>query len=260
MKALVSAITFLTRLPVPGDWKIDALAVGRSSAFFPLIGAGIGAIQCGFLASVLAISHYLGQRLGHSYAVPAPVLSVMIVIIGVLITGALHLDGLADMADGFGGGRSRDEVLRIMRDHAIGAYGSIALTLVLALKIVSIVAMIDRGVAYRLLVVAPAVARGSVVVLGFILPYARAAEGGLGGISHHVRLVEVLLSSLIAVGLALWLGPWRGSAILAVTAIASVWNARLSRKKIQGITGDTLGANVEVCEALVLAVGAILSS
>jgi cobalamin 5'-phosphate synthase/cobalamin synthase len=184
----------------------------------------------------------------------------MIVIVGVLITGALHLDGLADMADGFGGGRSRDEVLRIMRDHAIGAYGSIALTLVLALKIVSILAMIDRGVAYRLLVIAPAVARGSVVVLGFILPYARATEGGLGGISHHVRIVEVLVSTLLAVGVALWLGVWRGSTILAVTAIASAWNARLCRKKIQGITGDTLGANVEVCEALVLAVGAILSS
>lgn len=260
MKPLVAAITFLTRLPIPGDWNIDAATLGRSTAFFPLIGAGIGAVQCGFLSAILAIFHYLGQRFEHSYALPTPLLAVVIVIIGVLTTGALHLDGLADMADGFGGGRSRDDVLRIMRDHAIGAYGSLAVTLLLALKIVSVFPMIDHGIACRYLVVAPALARGSVAVLSFALPYARAEDGGLGGISQHVRIVEVLLSGFTTVALALWLGVWRGGTILVVTIIASLWNAHLCRKRIQGVTGDTLGANVEVCETLILAAGAILTS
>ena len=260
MKRLVTAVMFLTRVPVPGEWNIETADVGRSTAFFALVGAGIGALQCGLLAIALRISQYVGRHSGHAYVFPTPVLAVIIVTSGVLITGALHLDGLADMADGFGGGRSRDDVLRIMRDHAIGAYGAIAVTLVLALKIVSVVSLIDRGVAYRFLIVTPALARASVVVLGFLLPYARASEGGLGGIAQHVGMVEVFASGLTAVALTMWLGPWRGGVALALAAIASLWNARVCRKRIQGVTGDTLGANVEVCEALLFAAGAILAS
>ena len=260
MKRLVTAVMFLTRVPVPGEWNIEAADVGRSTAFFALVGAGIGAIQCGLVAAALRISQYVGRHSHHPSVFPAPVLAVIIVTSGVLMTGALHLDGLADMTDGFGGARSRGDVLRIMRDHAVGAYGAIAVTLVLALKIVSILALIDRGVAGRFLVVTPALARASIVVLGFLLPYARIAEGGLGGIVQHVGIVEVFFSTLTAVVLTVWLGAWRGGVALAVTVIASLWNARVCRKRIQGITGDTLGANVEVCEALVLATGAILTS
>jgi len=260
MKRLVTAVTFLTRLPVPGEWNIEAADVARSTVFFPLVGAGIGAVQCGLLAAAFRISQYVGQQSGRTHVLPVPVLAVIIVASGVLITGALHLDGLADMVDGFGGGRSREDALRIMRDHAIGAYGSVAVTLVLALKIVSIFTLIDRSVACRFLVVAPALARASIVVLGFLLPYARAAEGGLGGVAQHVGISEVLLSSLTAIALAVWLGALQGGVALAVTVIASLWNARVCRRKIEGITGDTLGANIEVCEALVLAAGAILNS
>lgn len=260
MKRLVTAVMFLTRVPVPGKWNIDAADVGRSTAFFPLVGAGIGAVQCGLLAITLRISQYVEQHYGHPYVFPAPVLAVLIVTSGVLMTGALHLDGLADMADGFGGGRTREDVLRIMRDHAVGAYGAIALVLALALKIVSIVSLIEHGFACRFLVVTPALARASIVVLGFLLPYARSAEGGLGGIAQYVRMVEVLSSAFTALALTVWLGLWRGGIALALTATVSFWNARVCRKKIQGVTGDTLGANVEICEALVLAAGAILNS
>jgi cobalamin 5'-phosphate synthase/cobalamin synthase len=260
MKRLVAAVMFLTRLPVPGRWNIDASDVGRSSAFFPLIGAAIGAIQCGLLAASLRIALWVARYSAHVPALPASVLAVILVALSVLITGALHLDGLADMADGFGGGRARADVLRIMRDHSVGAYGVVAVTLALALKIASVAALIEHNVACRFLVVAPALARASIVVLGFLLPYARAPEGGLGGITQYIGGVEVLVSSATAVGLALWLAGWRGGVALIVSALVSLWNARLCRKKIQGMTGDTLGANVEVCEALVLAAGAILTS
>src|SRR5262249_2024460 len=158
MKRFVAAVMFLTRLPVPGHWNIDASDVGRASAFFPLIGAAIGAIQCGVLAGALQIARWAGKLSGHLPALPAPVLAVVLVTLGIFITGALHLDGLADMADGFGGGHTRDDVLRIMRDHAIGAYGGIALTLVVALKIASIVSLIEHDAACRYLVVAPTLA------------------------------------------------------------------------------------------------------
>lgn len=260
MKRLVAAVMFLTRLPVPGRWNIDASDVGRASAFFPLIGVGIGAIQCGVLAASLRLAQLAARHSEHIPVLPVPLLAVILVILSVLITGALHLDGLADMADGFGGGRTREDILRIMRDHAIGSYGGIALVLVLALKIASIIPLIEHNAACRFLIIAPAVARGSIAVLAFSLPYARAQEGGLGGIAEHIGIVEVLVSSVTAIGLAVWLAGWRGGVALAVAAIASLWNAHVCRKKIQGITGDTLGANVEICEALVLAAGAIMTA
>lgn len=260
MKRLVAAVIFLTRLPVPGRWDIQASDIGRSTVFFPLIGASIGAIQCGVLAGAQRSTRWIGQHSTHLPALPVLVLAVILVSLSVLITGALHLDGLADTADGFGGGRTRDDVLRIMRDHAVGAYGAIALILVLALKITSIAALIEHNFACPFLILAPAVARASVVVMGFMLPYARAGQEGLGSVAEHIGIMEVAVSSLTAIVLAVWLANWRGGVVLAITAVASLWNAWLGRKKIQGMTGDTLGANVEICEALILAAGAILVS
>lgn len=259
MRRLVAAFTFLTRLRIPGNWNLGASDVGRSAAFFPLVGAAIGAVQGGLLLTASYLSHWVERRTGHPHVLPVSVLAVLLVAAGVLITGSLHLDGLADMADGFGGGRSRDDVLRIMRDHAIGTYGTVALILVLSLKISSIVTLIEHGVAFRFLVIAPALARASVVVLGSMLPYARADEDGLGATVQHFGLFEVLFSSLTAIALAIFLVGWRGCAAVGVAAVISSWNARLSQRKIQGITGDTLGANVEVCEVLILVVGAFLT-
>jgi adenosylcobinamide-GDP ribazoletransferase len=259
MKRLMAGILFLTRLPVPVRWDVGTADVGHSSAFFPLIGAGIGAIQCGVLMGSLGLAQWISRYSTRVIAFPVPVLAVILVAVSVLVTGALHLDGLADMADGFGGGRSREDVLRIMRDHAIGAYGAIALILAFALKIASIAALIEHNVACRYLVIAPALARASIVLLAFLLPYARSAEGGLGEIAKYIGPIEVLISSFTAVALVVWLAGWRSGVVIVVTAIASLWNALLCRRKIQGMTGDTLGANVEVCEALVLAAGAFMA-
>ncbi len=259
MKRLVAAVMFLTRLPVPGKWNLEGIDVGRATAFFPLVGAGIGAMQCGVLAAAGRVLHWMGQRSGHFHAWPAPILAVIIVALGVLITGALHLDGIADMSDGFGGGRSREDVLRIMRDHAIGAYGSIALTLVLIMKVASISTLIEQNAACRFLVIAPALGRASAAVLGFMLPYAR-SEGGLGRAVQNVGIFELFVSSLTAVGLAVWLIRWQAVIPLLLFAVVTISNIWLCKRKIQGITGDTIGANIELSETLVLAAGAILVS
>lgn len=259
MKRLIAAIMFLTRLPVPGDWEIGAVDVGRAAAFYPLVGAGIGGILYGFIAASLYLSHWVTRHLRHDYTVAAPVLAVLVVMLSVIVSGGLHLDGLADMADGFGGGRSRDDVLRIMRDSAVGAFGTIAITLVLALKSVCVLRFIQQGSGFVFLIIAPALSRASIVILGFALPYARPGNEGVGAAIQHVKLFEMLFSSLTAVTLAIGLAGWKGGVSLAVVTIASLWNARLCTKKIQGITGDTLGANLEICESLVLAIGSILT-
>jgi cobalamin 5'-phosphate synthase/cobalamin synthase len=260
MKRLAAAIMFLTRLPVPGSWNIDSADVGRSTIFFPAIGALIGLIQYGVLTAVVHAGQFAGRHGAHPLSPPSFVLAVILIAVGVLATGALHLDGLADTADGFGGGRSREDVLRIMRDHAIGSYGAVALILILMLKAASIAALIEHHAAGRFLIVAPVLARASIVMLAFSLPYARASEGGLGDVARFIGIPEVGVSSLAAIALAVWIVGRSALAALAVTALVSWLNARLCRKKIQGMTGDTLGANVEICEALILALGAILTS
>lgn len=254
------AVIFLTRTPLGRTWNIGAREVGRSTAFFPLVGAGIGAFQSLLLWVSLRLAAHVGMVFGRRVLLPASVLSVLITAAGVWITRALHLDGVADMADGFGGGRTKEDVLRIMRDHLIGSFGAIALVLILAVKFTSITVLIERGTATPYLILAPSLARTSVVVLGFLLPYARSTEGGLGSSLQYIGPVELALSSVTALALVVLVGWRRGSACMLVSLVISVINARLCMRRIGGVTGDTLGANSEICEALILATGSILSS
>ncbi len=121
IRQFAAAIAFLTRLPAPSRMAFDAKDIGRSARWFPLIGLMIG----GFLVAALQL---------FTLVFPPLVTAFLIAAIDALLTGALHLDGLADTADGFGGGRTREDVLRIMRDHAIGSYGAVALIFVIAIK------------------------------------------------------------------------------------------------------------------------------
>jgi adenosylcobinamide-GDP ribazoletransferase len=260
LNRLLVAIMFLTRIPVRRNWEIGAVEVGRSAAFFPLVGAGIGALQSLLIWSSFRLADYASGTFGRRVFLPASVLSVLVTALGVWITRALHLDGLADTADGFGGGRTREDVLRIMRDHLIGSFGAVALVLVLALKFTSTTTLIERGSSLPYLVLAPSLARASVVVLGFFLPYARSTEGGLGSSLQHIGPLELVLSSITALALMLLVG-WRSAGIcVLVVLLTSLINARICVRRIGGVTGDTLGANSEICEALVMATGSILSS
>jgi adenosylcobinamide-GDP ribazoletransferase len=236
MKRVLAAIAFLTRWPV--RLQLDAADVGRATLVFPLVGAALGGLL-GLWAELLA-----GRM--------PPLLSAALVLAAsALLTGALHLDGLADMADGFGGGRTREDVLRIMRDHSIGAYGAVALGLALLVKVAALSTLIERHQSMVPLVLGCALARWASVPLGRFLPYAR-AEGGLGSaITDHVGLFELLGATAIAGGLAFGLDGLRGGIFWAGCSALSTFNGMWCRERIGGITGDTLGANTELCEALV---------
>jgi cobalamin synthase len=104
---------------------------------------------------------------------PSPVVAVLIIAVSARLTGALHLDGLADMADGFGGGHTREDVLRIMRDHVIGAYGAVALILLILLKLAALSALINDDGDATYLIIAPVLGRWASTPLGHFLPYAR---------------------------------------------------------------------------------------
>jgi adenosylcobinamide-GDP ribazoletransferase len=240
------AIAFLTRLPVLSRMAFDANDVGRSARWFPLIGLLIG----GCLVAALQL---------FTLVFPALLTAFLIAVIDALLTGALHLDGLADTADGFGGGRLREDVLRIMRDHAIGSYGSVALVLVIAVKATALAAMIDRHQAASWLALMPMLGRWSVVLLSGTQPYARRSDkDGAppgGSVSDFVGRVELVVASATALPIAFALVRWRGlAAALLVLAVSGIWGW-YCRRRIGGITGDTLGASVEISEALVLLAG-----
>jgi cobalamin 5'-phosphate synthase/cobalamin synthase len=239
VRLLAAAIAFLTRLPVARGTAFDAKTVARAARWFPLVGALLGAIYAGAL------------RLA-SPVFPAAVTAVMLAALDAALTGAMHLDGLADSADGFGGGRTREDVLRIMRDHAIGAYGAVALAVALALRVAAVAALIGRGAALPAVFLAPVLGRWAAVLLGATLPYARPPEqDATGAPARSMGKAELAIATgtaALAAGACGWRG---GGAALLAGAAALVWGWR-SARRIGGVTGDTLGAAVVMTECLVL--------
>jgi adenosylcobinamide-GDP ribazoletransferase len=246
MRALVAAITFLTRVPIPGRWDFGASDVGKGARWFPLVGTLIG---LAYAVAVWILSPFL----------PALVIGVIVVGLEAGLTGALHLDGLADAADGFGGGHTRDDVLRIMRDHAIGSYGGVALVLLISLKVTAIAGLIDQHRLGPYLILSPMLGRWSAVLLSCLLPYARrtSPEGSEfgGAVSDFVSWRELTVASLFSMLVAVPVGGWRGMICWVSVIALSGASAMVCRRRIGGVTGDTLGANTEMCEAIVLLAG-----
>ena len=234
MKRLVAALAFLTRVPI--STAFTAEDVGHASIFFPVIGVGIGALQLGLWK--LASPHLTSL-----------VVAVLVVTLSAWLTRALHLDGLADFVDGLGGGRTREDVLRIMKDSRIGAFGAIALVLVLGTKI----AAVDAIVSPEAFLLAPALSRWTPVVLAYSLPYAR-SNTSLPGPAAYVGKLELGVATFITAGLVGLLGH----AVLAgVVVLVSVLVGVIAKRRIGGVTGDVLGANIELAEAAVLVVATI---
>ncbi len=237
MKSLLAAVAFLTRIPVGRSRAFDAIDVGHSGGWFPLVGAALGGFAC-LLAALLK------DRL------PLGVVGVLLVLVDAIATGAIHFDGLADAADGFGGGTDRDDVLRIMRDHAIGSYGGVALAICVALKVMAYAAVLNRTNWIASLILTPALGRWSILLLTATVPYARSSASPVGSmgkwplVAGTAIILAALLFNLSVRTLA------AAGAVVAVTVCFGVY----CRNRISGITGDTLGANVELCECVSLMV------
>jgi adenosylcobinamide-GDP ribazoletransferase len=237
VRAAAAAVAFLTRVPVGRVVELDAADVARGAALFPLVGAGIGAVV-GAVAGALA------------GPLTAPLAAVLAVAAGSALTGALHLDGLADAADALGA-PTRERALEIMRDHRVGAYGALALLFDLAVKIAAVAVFAARGDALRYCACAACVARAAPLVLGAVLPYARPTgkAGFVAAAGRPAVAVAVVTAAAVAIVLHAWplaLVPVASIALLA--PIVAHW--------LGGVTGDVLGASAELTEsaALVLAV------
>jgi cobalamin 5'-phosphate synthase/cobalamin synthase len=237
VKSLVVAVAFLTRFPVGNLVSCDASDVARSAGWFPLVGVLLGLIYAGVAA--LCKDH-----------LPLVVVAVLLVMLDALLTGALHYDGLADTLDGFGGGKDRDDVLRIMRDHNIGSFGGVALVVLVALKATAYAALLGRSGWIAPVVLIPALGRWSILLLAAMLPYARPSESvvrGMGERSLLLGSVVVIIGLIAAASLRAWMAV---GVIIAVTFLFG----RFCRRRIGGITGDTLGANLQIGECAALLV------
>jgi cobalamin 5'-phosphate synthase/cobalamin synthase len=235
MRSLVAAVSFLTRLPVGRFVQFDAADVARSAGWFPMVGLLIGAI-CGGAAFLLR---------GH---LPPALVAVLLVVLDAMLTGALHFDGLADTADGFGGGKDRDDVLRIMRDHVIGSYGGTALVLLVALKVAAYSALLSSDRWFVAILLTPAVGRWSILLLTAALPYARQTASVVRGMGKSSLVWGTLTLAVALATPRLWCA---GVAAGAAVVVSAGWGF-YCRRKIGGITGDTLGANVQLCECAAL--------
>jgi adenosylcobinamide-GDP ribazoletransferase len=237
------ALTFLTKLPWPWRGPAAEGALARAMFWFPWVGALLG---LGFW----------GVWLGLHRLLPAPAAAALLLAFTVVITGGLHLDGLADTADGLGGGRSATDALRIMKDSRVGAFGVLSLILALLLKFALFLSLGEAG-GGRALILYPIISRWAMVFLAYLSPYAR-PEGGLGQAMTEGASRRVLAGASLSAGVLALLILGTSGLILLAGAAALVWLGSLYfRARLGGITGDVLGATNEVLEVAVLA-GALL--
>ena len=237
------ATSVLTRLPV-GVAVIERGAVAASSWAFPLVGAGIG-----LLAGIV----YAGVQLAGG---SDPIAALLALAAGAGLTGALHEDGLADTADGFGGGRDRESKLAIMRDSQHGTYGIIALLLSLGLRAAALAAASDAIHAGLALIAAHAVSRGLLPAAMRVLPPAR--SDGLGAAAGRPSAAVAATAFAVGAALALGcLGPLVGSVAIIAAAAGVFAAAVLAQRQIGGYTGDVLGAFQQIGEIVMLLAAAI---
>ena len=237
---LAGTIGFFTRLPV--SWLMPpapTVDMARAAWAYPLAGALAG--LCGGGVYALCSWASLSPTLCACWSLAAMV----------LLTGGLHEDGLADMADGFGGGRDAPAKLAIMRDSRIGSYGALALLLSSLARVAAIATIATPARVVAGLVVSGAMSRAAIVLLLVLLPPAR--QDGLASSLRAIPHLAVLTALAIAVAFDAALpGDWTRLLAPACALIVTLLLAALSRAQIGGQTGDVLGAGAVLAECAVL--------
>jgi adenosylcobinamide-GDP ribazoletransferase len=242
---LLAAVQFLTRLPVrPGPYQQDSLA--RAVKFFPIVGLLIGSGS--LLLYKLLVPH-----------LPLTIIALLVVVYLVAITGCIHEDGLADSADGFGGGWEREKVLAIMRDSSIGTYGAVSLALSLLARVL-LIASLPRIQVASYLVVAPVLSRWTTLPLSFFLPPARErseshVDGQGARLAHLTSLGSLIVGSLFAFVIAFAFLHNRALVPVLVSMGVSLGTALYYKHRIGGITGDCFGATNQLTEIAVYLCG-----
>jgi len=236
-RAFASALAFLTRLPVPAAGSWSPRVAGWAVAFYPAVGLILGGASAGLAWLVLERA-----------ALPPHLLwAVALVGAHAFLTGALHLDGLSDIVDGLGGGRGdRERALEIMKDPRVGAFGVVALVLVLAAKVVAADEVLRTPGRLAALLACPVIARFGAVLLVVFFPTAR--DTGMASMVHREAPGAAVVFAALPTVALLWAQGGGGlvpaGAALATALVVGVFiSARL-----RGLTGDAYGAAIELAE------------
>lgn len=238
----ITGFQFLTRIPIvsQSEWSLESF--GRSVKFFPIIGGIIGLLLFGF---VYVMQHFWGS------GVPIHVMAIGVIILEIFLTGGLHCDGLMDTVDGVFSGRPREQMLEIMKDSRVGAFGAMAFSLLILVKY-SLIMDIQSTLLPLALLVMPIVGRIAVVIGITFYPYARA--NGLGKVFYECSHRQtVCIAGITTLLLLVPLGK-----IPIISGIVGIFVAvvfcQYVSEKLGGLTGDVYGAIIELTEITALLV------
>lgn len=251
LQLVATAVMFLTRIPMPNVAEHNDAHLQHSSRYFPLVGALVGAIAG---SVILLMVHVL----------PAQICIALSMALTLLLTGAFHEDGWADACDAFGGGRDRDDILRIMQDSRVGAFGAIGIAMMLGIKFLALSA-IPWGLLLPALIAGHALSRAAAVTTMYAGTYARASGGKTRPIAAGVPATDAGIA--LALGLLTQLLLPTAAILSAVVAAAIAFAAAALlyayfRARLGGYTGDCLGAIQQLSEvvfylAMVAAIGRV---
>lgn len=234
------AFQFLTRLPLPRV-KYASDALSRSAPFFPVVGVVIGMAAWGVHS--LLVSH-----------LSAVVVAMAILLTTILITGAMHEDGLADAADGFGGGWNREQILSIFKDSRIGSYGALAVVFSVGSRLFLLSQIPDQKFA-MIILCAHALCRWTALPLGCFLPPARNDEGQGVRLAGKLPVSKLFLGTVFVLALTIFYWHLRFwipiSAAIIVTALTGIYY----KHRLNGITGDCFGATNQLTEIAIYLCG-----
>lgn len=239
MKSLIITIQFLTRIPINKNLDVNVNDFAKGIIYFPIIGLIIGGFNLIFYYGAYSIFH-----------VNASILALLYVITNIIITGGLHIDGIADTCDAIFSGRSKDRMLEIMKDSYLGTFGALAIVIDCLAKFVLVSELkIDKG--FVILLVIPVIAKTCIGLLMYISTYAR--EKGMGGFYlDKVKLKHVIICEVTGIAICYCIMGIQGLILLVVGILIMLMYRQYIYNKIQGMTGDTIGAANEIIEIALL--------
>jgi len=244
VQSFLGAVAFLTRLPVPRGMQDTADSLADSAVFFPVVGLLVS-------AGAILIHHFFSAFVAENVVV------MVVLVFLVAITGGLHEDALADAADGFGGGWERDQILSIMRDSRVGSFGVLAIVLALLARFVFLSELSPKRLD-SYLIAGQVTCRWTALPLAFFLPPARNQSGQGARLAKRITTSSLIAGTLltgIILGVALRAKAlWVGLAAIVMTAATGAYY----RRRIGGVTGDCLGATIQLTEVAVYFAGVIL--
>lgn len=237
MTSFLLGLQFLSIIQFKNDKEIDLEKLGKSTAYFPLIGLLLGLI---LIAANFIYTKFL----------PQTVANILLLITLIAVRGGFHLDGFADTIDGFFSGRDKEKILEIMKDSRIGSHGVVGLVCLILFKF-TLLNSISELYKWKALLIMPVFGQLTMVFPISLYPYAR--KEGLGKIfAEHSGVLQLTIASITALIIMIFLFK-AGGLILIIGFLISVFIlTRFSLKKINGFTGDVYGAIEELMEVIML--------